>query len=196
MSLLLEFAVYGAPEPRGSKSAFVIYKDRQKKIPARRPDGSIILAMPDDNPRSKAWMGKVERHARVRYKSPPVEDTALEVECTFFVSRPDGHYGTGRNLRMVRDSAPARPMVRPDVDKLARGTLDALTGVLWKDDGQIVRLALDERYAIPRSEQDDGQGVLIRVTYAAEQRARDLPLNLRERWLPPGEDDEQGSLLA
>jgi Holliday junction resolvase RusA-like endonuclease len=197
-ALIVEFAVYGAPEPRGSKQPFVIYKDRKNKVPARRPDGSIVITTTDDNPQSKAWMNKVAAHGRQRYTVPPVEGAALNVGCTFFVARPGGHYGTGRNARMVKDSAPARPSVRPDIDKLARGTLDALTGIVWKDDGQIVSLSLDERYAIPRSETDDGEGVMICVSYAAEQRAVDLPINLRERWLPPRDDEapEQGSLLA
>lgn len=195
--LIVEFAVYGEPQPRGSKQPFVLYKDRKRKVPVRRPDGSIVVNTTDDNPESKAWMGKVARHAIARYRAQPIAESALEVDATFFVRRPEGHYGTGRNARLVRDSAPARPMVRPDIDKLTRGTLDALTGIVWKDDGQIVRLVVEERYGIPRGPDDDGCGVLIRVAYASEQRAEHLPVTLRERWLAPGDDAvEPGTLLA
>ena len=31
--------------------------------------------------------------------------------------------------------------VRPDLDKLARAVLDALTGIVWVDDDQVVELA-------------------------------------------------------
>ena len=36
---------------------------------------------------------------------------------------------------------------RPDVDKLARAALDALTGVVFKDDSQVYALHASKRYA-------------------------------------------------
>lgn len=194
---LIEFAVRGKPEPRGSKQPFVIYKNRATKEPARREDGSIMVNMTDDNPESQAWMAKVAVAGRVAWKhQAPLEGVALDVVCVFFLERPDGHYGTGRNVRFVKDSAVARPRVRPDIDKLARGTLDALTGVIWKDDGLIVGLSLDKRYAVPRSESDDGMGVVIKVAFAEQQNASQLELDLRERWYPPDESIPEDSLLA
>jgi len=43
---------------------------------------------------------------------------------------------------------PSRPVpcVRPDVDKLARALLDALTGVAYEDDGQVVKLTVQKIY--------------------------------------------------
>ena len=37
---------------------------------------------------------------------------------------------------------------RPDVDKLARAALDALTGVIFKDDSQVFSLHAVKRYAL------------------------------------------------
>ena len=39
------------------------------------------------------------------------------------------------------------PIVTPDVDKLARGCLDSLTGVAYADDALIVDLTVHKRYA-------------------------------------------------
>lgn len=185
---LVEFTVYGKPEPRGSKSAFVIYKDRIKKIPARRPGGEIIVNMTDSNPRSKTWMTTVRSYAQTAMDATgepgAIAGVALEVEAVFFVERPKGHYGTGRNARLVKDSSPARPTVIPDLDKMARGTLDALTGIVWRDDQQVIHLDLDKRYAVPRGANDSGEGVHIIVRVAREQSAVDLPLDVRTRWLP------------
>lgn len=196
--LLVEFTVWGKPEPRGSKQPFVLYTDRKEKIPARREDGSIIVNMTDDNPESKAWMNLVALHARRAWGGrAPVEEVALDVVCVFFLYRPQNHYGTGRNLRLVKDSAPARPITLPDLDKLARGTLDALTGIVWRGDQQIIGLSLDKRYARPRSAQDSGEGVVIQVALADEQRATDMDLDLRQRWVPPeGRDLERDEDLA
>jgi crossover junction endodeoxyribonuclease RusA len=41
----------------------------------------------------------------------------------------------------------AYPSVKPDLDKLCRAVLDALTGILWVDDGQVVRLAARKDYS-------------------------------------------------
>jgi Holliday junction resolvase RusA-like endonuclease len=38
---------------------------------------------------------------------------------------------------------------RPDVDKLIRAVLDALTGVIFEDDKQIVRLTASKDYGVP-----------------------------------------------
>lgn len=189
----------GRPEPRGSKQAMPVYVNRKAKVPARRPDGSIIVTMKDDNPQSKKWMGVVEAAAYEAWTNPPLAECGLHVECTFFLARPAGHYGTGRNAHLVKDHAPARPRVLPDLDKLARGTLDALTGIVWKDDQQIVQLTLAKAYAVPGSTQDDGQGAVVRVYLAAEQVATDLPLDARRRFLVDRpavlDPDQQPSLL-
>jgi crossover junction endodeoxyribonuclease RusA len=38
------------------------------------------------------------------------------------------------------------PHVRPDVDKYSRALLDGLTGVAFKDDGQVTRLVAEKAY--------------------------------------------------
>ncbi|AIM25019.1 endodeoxyribonuclease RusA family protein [Melissococcus plutonius] len=46
-----------------------------------------------------------------------------------------------------------RPITKPDIDNYAKGILDALKGVIWVDDGQVVRLVCDKFYSVsPRAE--------------------------------------------
>jgi Holliday junction resolvase RusA-like endonuclease len=72
---------------------------------------------------------------------------AVHVDITFYLTRPRGHYGTGRNAERLRDSAPAWPSGRPDVDKLARSVLDGLTaGGAWRDDAQVAVLIARKIY--------------------------------------------------
>jgi Holliday junction resolvase RusA-like endonuclease len=40
------------------------------------------------------------------------------------------------------------PVVMPDATKLLRGLEDALTGVVWHDDAQIVSQHVEKRYAL------------------------------------------------
>ncbi len=66
--------------------------------------------------------------------------------------------------RLPRRS-PVWPDRRPDLDKLCRACLDSLTGIVWRDDSQVVRLEADKAYGVP--------GVMIwveRITQEAEER--------------------------
>lgn len=75
-------------------------------------------------------------------------DGPCEVVLEFGVVRPALHYGTGRNAARVKDTAPAMPRSKPDVDKLARAVLDALTeSGLWRDDSQVVSLSASKAYS-------------------------------------------------
>lgn len=64
---------------------------------------------------------------------------ALELSCVFFVQRPKGHYGTGRNFNVIKPQfVHVRPTGRPDFSNLVKMVEDALTSHAWKDDDQIV----------------------------------------------------------
>jgi crossover junction endodeoxyribonuclease RusA len=80
---------------------------------------------------------------------------------TFSLARPAGHYGTGRNAGIVRAGAPEFPATRPDLDKLARSTLDGLKSAgLYGDDGQVVILNVNKRYCL--NGEPPGAGIEIR----------------------------------
>ena len=77
------------------------------------------------------------------------EKTLLEVTAEFELTRPKSHYGTGRNKGDVKASAAAVP--HQDVDNLAKGVLDAMSGVVYADDKQVVRLSCLKRYGQGRT---------------------------------------------
>lgn len=66
-------------------------------------------------------------------------DVPLRIETRFYVTRPKGHYGTGRNAGLLKASAPRYPTGRPDYSNLVKLIEDCLTlsGVL-ADDDQII----------------------------------------------------------
>lgn len=74
-------------------------------------------------------------------------DGPVALTLVFYLQRPRGHYGTGRNAGQLKASAPRWPATRPDLDKLARSTLDGLAdaGVI-SNDSRIVTLSLEKRY--------------------------------------------------
>lgn len=74
----------------------------------------------------------------------PAFGGAVRVLVTFYLPRPKAHYRASGELH---PKAPAFPVGRPDVDKLCRAVLDALTQVAFDDDSQVVDLVAAKEYA-------------------------------------------------
>jgi crossover junction endodeoxyribonuclease RusA len=67
----------------------------------------------------------------------------VRIDVVFYLPRPKGHYGTGRNGGIVKPSAPVYPCNRRtgDIDKLVRAVLDGLKeGGAMADDSLAVEL--------------------------------------------------------
>lgn len=50
--------------------------------------------------------------------------------------------------RAAMESGELRPAVKPDWDNLGKIICDALNGVAWRDDAQVVRATVDKRYGM------------------------------------------------
>lgn len=149
--MIVTLEVLGTPAPKGNARAFVNKKtgraiistfgsgDREKRV--RGWDAAVREAAADLIAREYAGVDH-----------PVFVDTPLAVELVFRVTRPGGHWGTGKRSATLKPSSPAAPRGKPDSDKLARSTLDALHGTLFDDDGRIVDLIVRKRYAAPGCE--------------------------------------------
>ena len=133
------FTVYGVARPAGSKRAFPIRKNGQ--LTGR-------IAVVDDCKDSRHWKTTVTReaiavmqqHAAAMFLGP------VRLTVSFEVLRPKGHFRTGVRAAELRPSAPQYPTVKPDLLKLTRAVEDALTGIVWRDDAQVVEQRLEKRY--------------------------------------------------
>lgn len=86
-------------------------------------------------------------------------DAPCEVAITFFHPRAAGHFGTGRNAGVLKPSAPYWKATAPDIDKLTRAILDALTdAAAIRDDSRVARLVVEDRWA------DAAAGARITIT--------------------------------
>ena len=127
MSLTIE--VRGIPVPQGSMRAFV--RGGRAVITHNRPS------------KLDAWRNAIATEARAAMGAEPSWDGPVSVWIDFFLQRPAGHYGK----RGLKPSAPSRPFGNVgDVDKLARAALDAMTGVVFRDDAQVVSLSSEKYY--------------------------------------------------
>jgi len=122
---VVTFTVAGLPEPKGSAKAFVPLKWAREAVAAGKAPRAVIT---NDNPDAKNWQQLIASQAQgaaagVLFLGP------VTVAVIFRLPRPA--------------SAPRRVvhhLTKPDVDKLARCCLDALTGVVFADDKAVVDL--------------------------------------------------------
>ncbi len=159
--MTLHFAVHGTPAPQGSKRAYV-----------NRHTGRAAVV--ESSTRVRPWREAV-KHAALdaRVMAAATLDARpatlatltgpVVVAITFYLPRPKSHYRTGRFAHLLRDNAPRNPAGKPDLDKLARSTLDGLSdAAVWADDAQVVSLSVAKAYAMPGDR--IARGALITVT--------------------------------
>jgi crossover junction endodeoxyribonuclease RusA len=131
----VEFTVLGLPQPQGSKTTVV------RK--GRRP------VMREDSPLTEPWRATVAARAQAAMAGRQLRSGALRMRVVFVFPRPAAHFGTGRNHGRLKASAPLYCRTRPDVDKLLRAIGDALTGLVFRDDAQLVIVQAEKHYGEP-----------------------------------------------
>lgn len=137
---MLEFVVYGKPATAGSK----------RGIPFKRDDDSLGVRMIHDNERFHTFAAEVKDVALAQAQGQFFERGPIKLTVTVFRKRPANHYRTGAHEGEIKDWALDQheyPTTKPDLLKNVRAVEDALTGVLWKDDSQVVRHELTKVYA-------------------------------------------------
>ena len=121
--MTIHIFAYGTPRPKGSAKAFVI-------------KGTNRAVVTSDTKGLKGWESIVRQAAQDEMKGNLLVGP-VRVVTHFYLPRPK---------RLTGKETPPH-ISRPDLDKLVRGVLDPLTGVVWSDDAQVTRLVAEKRYA-------------------------------------------------
>jgi|TARA_R100001530_G_scaffold121926_1_gene89430 Holliday junction resolvase RusA-like endonuclease len=117
----------------------------QQRHKARRAGNKIFMYDPSSKDKSKFK----DNCSEFAPKYPL--DGAISVSMIFSMPRPKSHYRSGKYSHILKDSAPALPISKPDIDNLIKFYLDAMTGSFWKDDAYICTIEASKIYS------DDGQ---------------------------------------
>lgn len=127
--LLRDLWVPGAPKPQGSLSAYAIPGGGAQVVQGANPTSRAALL---------AWRETVGYAARSALQGPPASEGPVACDLEFALPR--------------RSTTPKRTQTWPckgrslDVDKLARSVLDALTGIVYADDAQVVLITAFKRW--------------------------------------------------
>ena len=124
---MITFSVPGEAAPQGSKRA------------VRSRGGRILLL--ESSAKVKPYRAVFAFAARQAWTQPPATGT-VAVELLFRFVRPASHYTSKGSLKATAPLAPKRP----DLDKLVRSAGDAMTGIVYVDDGQIAILSACKEY--------------------------------------------------
>lgn len=130
-SLTIEFFVPGIARPGGSKTATLI---RRKGGEIVMKNGRALITMRDAGKHTAEWRRTVALMARRSYRGTPLQGP-LCLTLTFVMPRPQSHFRANGTLKY---DSPKWHTCKPDRTKLMRALEDALTGICWIDDTQVV----------------------------------------------------------
>lgn len=119
--------VFGVPAPQGSKSAYV-----------RGGHANVVESKGPGRASHAAWRQAVATAARdwQAEHHQGLIDEPVTVLIDFYLPKPKS---TPKKV--------THPAKKPDLDKLVRSVLDAVTGVVLADDSRVVRLVASKRFA-------------------------------------------------
>jgi crossover junction endodeoxyribonuclease RusA len=151
---MLAFTVYGVAQPKGNMRALHL-------------KGMKFPIVTDSNKSARSWAQLVAEGAshalgQLSDDQRAVLVAAVRVSVAFYLPRPK---------KYQRRGVAVAHLTKPDIDKLLRGVLDALTQVVWRDDSQVVELVAVKFYA----DLDDRPHVRIRVSPTAGTRPLLVP---------------------
>jgi crossover junction endodeoxyribonuclease RusA len=140
---MTEIHLVGLPIPQGSLRPFKLAR------------GYVMVAT--NAKRLKPWRLELKEAAAAALNGGGPAQSAVLLTIEFRFPRPSGHFGK----RGLRPSAPPAMFRRPDLDKLVRAILDALTDAgAFRDDAQVDEIRARKRYCT------DGESPGVKVVIA------------------------------
>lgn len=119
---MIGIQVAGVPAPQGSKTGYI-------------RGGRVVLV--ESSKKVKPWREAVAAAATEACKGSEPIDGPVTITMDFVLPRPKSL--PKRVRRMTK---------RPDLDKLVRSTLDALSGIAYIDDNRVDDITARKRYAV------------------------------------------------
>ena len=129
------FEVFGVAQPKGSARAFM-------------PKGARFPVVTSTNKNLKTWEQTIRGE---------LQQVMRTIDGGILAALFLAPVAVGLRFHLPRPTSKKKakyPTSKPDVDKLARAAIDALSGVLFKDDNQVVAVQARKVYAVGAAKVD------------------------------------------
>lgn len=103
-----------------------------------------------DPPKSRQYKHEIQHYLKTQYPDMTPSSRPLVITLRFYRSVPKSF---SKKKKEAAEEAVLVPVTKPDLDNYIKGMLDAMNGILWEDDRQIVGIYASKRYSsLPRTE--------------------------------------------
>jgi len=129
----VRFAVPGEPRGKGSVRTSVIGK--------KKPQARTFT-----DPATRKAMDRIQDAAVRAMEAESLDPCQGPLTVGLYVYRAKGR----PTSKIGKDRAEAdqiRPVTKPDLDNYSKAALDAMNGVCYRDDAQVVRLVVEKRFS-------------------------------------------------
>ena len=140
----ISFRVHADPKGKGRPR---FSRDRFGRVHTRTPDATV-----DFEDRIRAAYLEQGGAARQRPAIPAGVPIRMQVEIFFAPPK-----GTTKKKALEMCAGRIRPTKRPDIDNVLKAVADALNGLAYVDDAQIVEMTASKRY-------DAVEGILVEIS--------------------------------
>lgn len=150
MKWICTFFVEGKPIPKGNHRAFI--------------RGSKAIVTDAQGGNLSDWESSIRTVARKHFNYQPIDNDAVALSIDFIFKHPKNHFTKkGKPTKQFRKNH----ITRPDADKLTRAVCDALTGVVYKDDSQVMFENISKIYGM-----NEGVKISIYIGEKAYEQCR------------------------
>jgi crossover junction endodeoxyribonuclease RusA len=139
----LTFEVVGHPEPAGSKRTVPTSRDWRV-----RP--GVRWQVLDANANAEPWkrvVANTAKGAMLKNRFAMIDGPCF-VSMVFRLNRPQSHFRSDGETLSAEGNRNTAPAKKPDALKLARAVEDALTGIAYRDDAQIVSEQIRKEFTV------------------------------------------------
>jgi Holliday junction resolvase RusA-like endonuclease len=136
-----------------------------KKRPRFARRGKFVTTYNDQ----ESEEGKLRWNIMTQLPQPwtPIKNP-IKIITVFYMKRPKSHYGSGKNVNILKNNAPLIHLCKPDLDNLQKMVYDCFNQLVWVDDSLVC-----ETYS--RKEYSDNPRIEIIISEAINhgQRAQE-----------------------
>jgi len=132
------------PKDRGRRGEIFTLTVYETPVPQGRPRFSRRSGHAYDPKESRAWKNllrfSIQQKCGVDNFEPFDKDCALVLAVVFKLPRP----------KSVSKEKRPEPTVKPDLDNLVKPIKDAMNGIVFKDDSQVVEILATKKYVVEK----------------------------------------------